>query len=277
MSDTYTKLFRSITASTIVSEPLATRWLWVTLLSQADSAGCVWGSVPGIARLANITLEECELALACLYSPDPYSRTQDHEGRRIEAIDGGWRLLNHAKYDAIRNEAERAEYKREWDRRNRPSGHARQSDKSPTVRQESDTSPTKSDSPTPPALTPTLTTRALDQEQKKAPASAVARPEGVAPQTWTDWLTLRKAKKAAVTETALNGIRREAERAGVTLNEALSTCCERGWTGFKADWLKPDQRAGPVNGAKPSAAASFRGKTYTGTPIDDIPESLRPT
>lgn len=170
MSDTYTKLFRSITASTIVSEPLATRWLWVTMLSQADSAGCVWGSVPGIARLANITLAECELALACFYAPDPYSRTQDHEGRRIEAIDGGWRLLNHAKYGAIRNEAERAEYKRQWDREHRPSGHSRtkQSDNSPTVRQQSDNSPTKPDSPTPPTPTPAV----QDQELSAHPSAA---------------------------------------------------------------------------------------------------------
>ena len=150
MSDTYTKLFRSIAASTIVSEPLATRWLWITLLSQCDRTGCVYGSIPGLARLANISIPEVEDALASLMSPDPYSRTPDNEGRRLEAIDGGWRLLNYAKYDAMRNEAERREAKRKWDRENRPSGHARakaaeadsheQSDSptdSPTVRQKS--------------------------------------------------------------------------------------------------------------------------------------------
>lgn len=148
MSDTYTKLFRSIAASTIVSEPLATRWLWVTMLSQADKAGKVYASVPGLARMANISLEECEAGLACFLAPDRYSRTAEHEGRRVEAFDGGWRLLNHAKYDAMRNEAERREAKRDWDRKNRPSGHARakqsESDAGGEVRQ-SDGSPTQSD------------------------------------------------------------------------------------------------------------------------------------
>lgn len=148
MSDTYTKLFRSIAASTIVSEPLATRWLWVTMLSQVDRQGCVYGSIPGMARMANITIAEVEEALGRFMSPDPYSRTPDHEGRRIEEIDGGWRLLNYAKYDAMRNEAERKEYKREWDRRNRPSGHQRtkseDGDTSDQARQ-SDSSPTQSD------------------------------------------------------------------------------------------------------------------------------------
>lgn len=142
MSDTYTKLFRSIAASTIVSEPLATRWLWVTMLSQADKAGKVYASIPGLARIANITLVECEEGLRCFQSPDPYSRTAEHDGRRVEAIDGGWRLLNHAKYDAMRNEAERREKKREWDRKNRPSGHARAK---ASEAEQADASPPQSD------------------------------------------------------------------------------------------------------------------------------------
>jgi hypothetical protein len=47
-----------------------------------------------------------------LLSPDPDSRTEDYEGRRIEVVDGGWRLINHAKYRAKMSEAERLEYKR---------------------------------------------------------------------------------------------------------------------------------------------------------------------
>ena len=47
-------------------------------------------------------------------SPDPDSRTKDHGGRRIEEIDGGWRLLNHAKYKAIRDEEAIKESKRKY-------------------------------------------------------------------------------------------------------------------------------------------------------------------
>jgi hypothetical protein len=119
MSDSYTKLFSSITASTIVSEPLATRWLWVTMLAMADGNGDVHGSVPGLARIANITLAECETALACFLNPDAYSRTKDNDGRRIADIDGGWKLLNHAKYRRIRSAEERREYMREYMRNRR--------------------------------------------------------------------------------------------------------------------------------------------------------------
>ena len=70
------------------------------------------------------------------------------------------------------------------------------------------------------------------------PKNTVAPPDGVTELVWQDWLKLRKAKKAAVTQTALDGIQREADKAGVSLQTVLETCCERGWTGFKAEWMQ---------------------------------------
>jgi hypothetical protein len=66
-----------------------------------------------------VPLEDAEKALVTLMAPDRYSRTTDHEGRRIEAIDGGWRLLNHAKYRDIRDEEVRREQNREAQERKR--------------------------------------------------------------------------------------------------------------------------------------------------------------
>jgi uncharacterized protein YdaU (DUF1376 family) len=68
--------------------------------------------------------------------------------------------------------------------------------------------------------------------------NTVAPPNGVTDSVWEDWIKLRKEKRAAVTQTALDGIEREARKAGVSLQTALETCCARGWTGFKADWLQ---------------------------------------
>jgi hypothetical protein len=48
---------------------------------------------------------------------------------------------------------------------------------------------------------------------------------------------LRAKLRAPITATSMAGIVREAERAGVSLEVALRTCCERGWRGFKADWM----------------------------------------
>ena len=94
----YTKLFHSINTSTIWRAPHPTRILWITMLTLTSKSGTVEGSVPGLADIARITLDECVSALAELSAPDEWSRTTAHEGRRIEAIPGGWAILNFEDY-----------------------------------------------------------------------------------------------------------------------------------------------------------------------------------
>lgn len=84
------------------------------MLAMADRKGRVWASLPGLANRARVTLEEAETAITLFLSPDKYSRTTDNEGRRIEPIDGGWRLLNHEKYRSIRDEEVIKESKRKY-------------------------------------------------------------------------------------------------------------------------------------------------------------------
>lgn len=109
----YTKLFGSIIASTIWSEDDRTRIVWITMLAMADQHGEVQASVPGLAKMASVPLEATEAALAKLSAPDAYSRTKDFDGRRIQAIDGGWLILNHAKYRAKSDVDDRREQARE--------------------------------------------------------------------------------------------------------------------------------------------------------------------
>lgn len=110
----YTKLFNSIITSTIWSEDDKTRIVWITMLAIADKNGEVQGSIPGLARIAGVPVEDTRAAINKFLAPDPDSRTKDDEGRRIEEIDGGWHLLNHRKYRemASKEEAKEAEAKR---------------------------------------------------------------------------------------------------------------------------------------------------------------------
>jgi hypothetical protein len=124
-ADSFTKLSSGILASTVWQEPNSTRIVWITMLALADRNGYVAASIPGLAHLARVTLQEVEAALATFSGPDPYSRTPENEGRRIESVTGGWRLLNHGLYRARRDADETKDRKRDWDRQNRPSGHAR--------------------------------------------------------------------------------------------------------------------------------------------------------
>jgi hypothetical protein len=62
-------------------------------------------------------------------------------------------------------------------------------------------------------------------------------------QSAEDWLTIRKAKKAPLTLTALEKMQKQAKLAGITLNDAVGICIERGWAAFNAEWVQPKQGA----------------------------------
>jgi hypothetical protein len=120
----YTKLFSSILDSTIWRESNATRILWITMLAKANRDGLVEAALSCLADLARISVPKCQEALSKLMAPDPYSRTKANEGRRIAECDGGWLILNHAKYRELMNAEERRIYKTEKQRhyRTRASG-----------------------------------------------------------------------------------------------------------------------------------------------------------
>lgn len=84
------------------------------MLAMSDSRGRIWGSIPGLANRARVSVDSVRVAIATFLGPDPDSRTTAYEGRRIEPIDGGWRLLNHEKYRAIRDEESAKESKRKY-------------------------------------------------------------------------------------------------------------------------------------------------------------------
>jgi hypothetical protein len=115
----FTKLHSSIATSSIMALPVATRWVWSFMLSQANGQGVVEGSVSGLAIAAHVSLEECQAAIDTLLAPDQYSRTKDLEGRRLVEVDGGWRIVSYAKWRYKLSAEERREYKRQHERERR--------------------------------------------------------------------------------------------------------------------------------------------------------------
>lgn len=115
----YTKLFSSLIGSTIWREPDHVRLVWITMLALKDRHHIVESSVPGLADFARVSVEACVQALDILIAPDPHSRTTAHEGRRIEKVDGGWRVLNGEKYREKMNADERRESNRIYQQRSR--------------------------------------------------------------------------------------------------------------------------------------------------------------
>jgi uncharacterized protein YdaU (DUF1376 family) len=75
----------------------------------------------------------------------------------------------------------------------------------------------------------------------KPSPTKIHTPEGVSDSVWQEFKSLRKAKKAPITQRAIDALTNEANKAGWTLEKALEECVVRGWQAFKADWVvKPN-------------------------------------
>lgn len=111
----YVKLFASLYQGTLRgrSHPIL---VFTNLLANADQYGHVDKHWAAIADEVGLTVAEVKEAVKELESPDPESRTQDEEGRRIVPLDEhrawGWRIVNYGKYRQIRNEDDRREQNR---------------------------------------------------------------------------------------------------------------------------------------------------------------------
>lgn len=68
---------------------------------------------------------------------------------------------------------------------------------------------------------------------------------GVSQQTAKDWMAVRKAKRAANTETALRNIASEIRKSGMDAETCIRMSAANSWQGFKAEWMQ-NQQAKPA-------------------------------
>jgi len=61
---------------------------------------------------------------------------------------------------------------------------------------------------------------------------------GVTEQVASDWMAIRKTKNLPLTQTALDNIQTEADKAGITLVEAITIAARESWAGFKSVWME---------------------------------------
>lgn len=115
----FVKLYGDILMSSIWDEDTETRLLWITLLALADKNGYVRGTAAALARSARLPEDKVRHGLDVLQQPDPSSRTPDNDGRRLEAVPGGYLVLNYPQYRARRDAGERQAYMRDYMRNRR--------------------------------------------------------------------------------------------------------------------------------------------------------------
>jgi len=118
----FTKLVPEIVLSSIWNESPEVRCVWIAMLATKDENGYVRGNAASLARIANVSLESAKEAIEKFQLPDPESNTPDNDGRRIQAVPGGWFVLNHALYRGKDYREYEAERKREYRRKHPLSG-----------------------------------------------------------------------------------------------------------------------------------------------------------
>ena len=106
----FAKVFEQIFDSSI-AENWQTRLVFEDLLTLADINGVVDKTPEAIARRTNVPLDIILEGIKVLESPDPRSRRNEQEGRRIvrldEHRDWGWLIVNYGYYRALASEEQR--------------------------------------------------------------------------------------------------------------------------------------------------------------------------
>lgn len=230
-----------------------------SMMSSGAEVFAVWGYVIAntvksrvelnprlLAAVIGSTPDKMQSAIDKLCGPDNESRSKEHEGRRlIREGEFQYFVTGHEKYRAIVNEDDR----REYNRVKKAESRTKTTRVKPDVKMSNDLSIVSAH---------TEAEAEADTERKNtrvARAVASACPADVSPQVFEDWSQLRKVKKSPITKTALVGVRRQAEKAGISMQQALEICCERGWSGFKAEWVVERSPIGRQAGVESRNAA----------------------
>jgi hypothetical protein len=193
------------------------------MLAMADRKGRVFASVPGLANRSRVPIEDAQTAIDTFMSPDKYSRTPEFEGRRIEPIDGGWRLLNHEKYRSIRDEETTKEHKRNYINKRRAA------EKQSTVDHETSTVERCRDN----AEADTEAESVKKKTTSSRAATTFVPPDWVPAEQWSSFIQMRKAMKSVpFTNAAAAGVVRELWKLVTEGNDAaslLDTAVMNGW------------------------------------------------
>lgn len=254
---TFTKLFSSITSSTVWLEDSDTRVVWITMLAMADRRGRVFASIPGLAKDAVVSVDSCRKAIKTFLSPDSDSRTKVAGGRRIEEIDGGWRLINHSKYRAIRDEEERRAYKTEKQREYRSVDNVDSGGQRGPRKTVVDAGGHNAEAEAEAEVqNPSRGKREMKKELKPSrnpnlPVEVFALPEWVPRRAWDAWMEVRKKKRAANTVHALELAIRALEKLkaqGANVQAVIEQSVMRGYTGLFEIAVSRGGQNGPRNG-----------------------------
>lgn len=204
-----------------------------------------------LAAVIGSPVDRIEKAIETLCSPDPVSRNKEHDGRRmIREGEFQYFVTGHQKYRQMRDEADRREYNRiaKQKSRSKRAGVNQDVNLSNGLSSVSANTEAETEAETEADKYKGVVADATPKKSKTNWLNVLVQ-EGVAESVASDWLRIRREKRAPLTMTALDGIKREAAAAGMTLPQAVQVAAESGWQGFKAGWVTNQRTAvaQPVN------------------------------
>ncbi len=93
----------------------------------------------------------------------------------------------------------------------------------------------------------------------------------------SDWLKVRKNKKATNTETALKKFLTEVEKSEYNINDVLEKCIEKSWSGFQFEWLEKEKplETDPEKTIDFDAFLNYYKSVYKKCQLVNIPEATK--
>jgi len=206
--------------------------------------GFVAAAGTGIVHRSMIDPKRGPECLKALASPEPDSRSPAFGGRRMVRINGGFLILNYINYRE--KDYTSKDRSKRWRDRKKQDGNA---SVTPVTVGNASTVTTRRDDTQADAECRVHTPEEKAPRKRVAPV-AVEKPEDVRADIWDSWLVVRQSKRAKLTTVVMEAMKREADKAGWTLEAAIRECAERNWQAFKAEWVSnktiPFQSRPPV-------------------------------
>ena len=85
----------------------------------------------------------------------------------------------------------------------------------------------------------------IKKTTQKSESEMLLEQFGITGQLAKDFIAHRKAKKGIINQTQLNRLQKQADKAGISICEAVEICIERNWQGFNASWDWRDEKLRP--------------------------------
>lgn len=230
----YTPVFDSVFQGTLCG-----RWpdtgVWLCLLALADKHGNIDSTIPYISAVTGIPTQILAECIERFMAPDPLSRTQTDDGRRLVPIDPdrnwGWVVVNHGKY-------------REKARKQMQQIAATESGRdAERKRIEREKRKKSSDVQSCPAMSGA--DRLSDSDTNKDKEAAAAPPvDGLDLEAWNRWESYRREIRKPIKPASVLAAQRKLAGFGTSQHATVENSIAEGYTGLfpPKDVQKPKQR-----------------------------------